>query len=185
MWVRSQPGEALIQVPVVEEVRAVFLLGLLPRVVHLVRVAVLEAPVQARLQRVVPVVPAVAEEVDALRPADTLRRSHRRSSGTGRRRMAAAGRAGYVGNPSSVGSLTLTAGPSPTNACTPAVADVAHLDRHHVAQLTLNGDVERVHRRRPLLRRKRAREHAFLAAGSWPFDGTAGNVWRVRPTRRA
>src|SRR4029453_14884047 len=43
------PGESVIEVGIVEEVRAVILLRLLPRVVHLVRVPVLEATGEARL----------------------------------------------------------------------------------------------------------------------------------------
>ena len=60
--------EASLQVAVVEEVRRLLLPGSLPGVVELVRVAVRKSPGQACLQRVVPILAAVAEEIDALRP---------------------------------------------------------------------------------------------------------------------
>src|SRR5262245_31744433 len=121
----------------------------LQRVVGLRRVSSREALGQARLQRVVSVGCAVAEVVDALRPAELVEERPPLIPRYGRvavdrRLIDVEGR--------SIASEDVRA----------MVTDVADLERERRGDLPLHGDVVGVDGRRPLRRRQRPREDSIL-----------------------
>src|SRR4029453_1356422 len=107
------------------------------------RVPVLEATGEARLERIVRVLATVAEEADLLCPvigATVATDGRRELPGeewaplVARNTRESVQRWFVDANVRSVANKRVTS----------AVAHVAHLYGHHVAELTLNGDIERV-----------------------------------------
>ena len=167
MCVRSQSWMPRSNRAIPEEVTVAFAPGLLPGVVHLDGIAVGEPLVELRLHRVVPVVRAVAEVVDALGPSVGAPKAKVRRRPVRKERPPLV--AGHAWETLERGVVHVHARSIAGKDVATPIADIPHFHRHRVGELPLHGDVERVHRRRPLLPGQRPGEDAVgqreLSAG--------------------
>jgi len=150
--VRAIPvGGPVLQVGQIEELVAAVLTLALQRVLREHRIPFRESLRQLRLQRIVPVRPAVAEHVDALRPSVPCEV-----------RLAKIGR--HRGEAVEPRLIAVHRGTIADEHARAVIADVCGLDRDVGRQLALHRHVVRVDRRWMLCVRQRAGEHAVRQA---------------------